>query len=91
MMLPIKRMQARTPMRSYLTIELYEERGKVKLRQIHGYRNENYKHEHGADPQARFAWFLGPWLEWVNAGSKRDREGCPILPGHEEMRQEEIS
>lgn len=80
--------KARTPMRSFLTIELYEERGVVKIKQIHGYRNEHYKNEHGADPRQRFAWLLEPWLEWVNAGSMRDKQGCPILPGNEEMRQE---
>ena len=72
--------KARTPMRSFLTIELYEERGVVKIRQIHGYRNEHYKNEHGADPRQRFAWLLEPWLEWVNSGSQRDRQGRPVLP-----------
>lgn len=83
--------KARTPMRSYLTIELYEERGKVGIRQIHGYRNECYNGAHGPDMRERFGWILEPWLEWVNAGSKRDKQGSPILPGHEEMRQEVTS
>ena len=80
--------KARTPMRSYLTIELYESHGQICIQQIHGYRNENYMNGHGAAPRERFDWFLGPWLRWVNAGSQRDKQGCPILPGNEEMRQE---
>ncbi len=75
--------KARTPMRSYLTIELYEERGQVKIRQIHGYRNERYNGLHGPNMRERFGWFLEPWLRWVNAGSKRDKEGRPILAGLE--------
>ena len=58
--------KARTPMRSFLTIELYEERGVVKIKQIHGYRNEHYTGGSVTPPAERFAWFLGPWLEWVN-------------------------
>ena len=80
--------KARTPTRSYLTIELYESHGQICIQQIHGYRNENYMSGHGTAPRERFDWFLGPWLRWVNAGSQRDKEGCPILPGNEEMRQE---
>ena len=69
----------RTPGRSFLTIELYEEHGKIKIRQIHGYRNEAYC-GYDINEKERFGWFLGPWLKWVNAGSKRDRDGNPILP-----------
>lgn len=72
--------KARTPTRSYLTIELFETKGQVMIAQIHGYRNENYKNEHGAAPRERFDWFLSPWLQWVNAGSPRDKQGNPILP-----------
>ena len=75
--------KARTPTRSFLTIELYEERGQVKIKQIHGYRNENYKGGHELPPGERFAWFLDPWLEWVNAGSQRDKQGQPVLPENE--------
>lgn len=69
----------RTPARSFLTVEVYEEGGRVKIRQIHGYRNEAYC-GYGIDEKERFGWFLGPWLKWVNSGSKRDRDGKPILP-----------
>lgn len=74
--------KSRTPGRSFLTIELYDDaRGKMHIRQIHGYRNEGY----GAKVSMRdkYAWFLGPWLEWVNAGSKRDKAGKPIMDNKE--------
>ena len=76
----------RTPGRSFLTLEMEKKKGKIRIHQIHGYRNEGY----GAKvrPEERFDWFLGPWLEWVNAGSKRDRDGNPILPGAEESKVE---
>ena len=77
----------RTPARSFLTIELYEERGKVKIRQIHGYRNEAYC-GYGISEKERFGWFLGPWLEWVNNGSERDRDGNPVLPESETNKTE---
>ena len=75
--------RTRTPGRSFLTIEMETEKGKEQIRQIHGYQNERY----GATmtPRERFGWFLGPWLEWVNAGSPRDRRGEPVLPGADEM------
>lgn len=68
----------RTPGRSFLTIELFTERGKVKIQQIHGYRNEHYSSK-AVSPQVKYAGFLDTWLSWVNAGSQRDRDGLPIL------------
>ena len=72
----------RTPKRSFLTIELKEERGKIGIRQIHGYMNENYSKPGHAVPSPRevYRTFLDCWLEWVNAGSQRDKQGRPILP-----------
>lgn len=74
--------KARTPGKSFLTIELYDDtHGKTHIRQIHGYRNEGY----GAKVSMRdkYAWFLDPWLEWVNAGSKRDKAGKPVMENKE--------
>lgn len=83
--------KARTPTRSYLTIELEEVRGRMQIKQIHGYRNEHYKS--GRMPlvpaRARFAWFLEPWLAWVNAGSPRDKEGQPVLSEQTKTKKEE--
>lgn len=78
--------RARKQARSYLTIELYEERGVWKLRQIHGYQNERYKPAPKLSARERFAWLLEPWLDWVNDGSPRDRDGKPIVKGHEEVK-----
>jgi hypothetical protein len=73
----------RTPGRSFLTVELEtDKRGKVKIRQVHGYRNEGYAkadEREAVRPANRYAWFLDVWLSWVNAGSPRDKSGAPIL------------
>lgn len=78
--------RARKQARSYLTIELYEKRGVWKLRQIHGYQNESYKHAPKLSARERFAWLLEPWLNWVNDGSPRDKDGKPIVKGNEEVK-----
>lgn len=66
--------------RSFLTIELYEERSKAFIRQVHGYKNEFYIKKTGVAPSVRYGEFLDIWLAWVNAGSKRDDKGRAILP-----------
>ena len=76
----------RTPGRSFLTIEMKEERGRAEIRQIHGYRNEGYS-ETAADPREKYAWFLETWLNWVNSGSERDRQGKPVLPESEQTEE----
>jgi hypothetical protein len=79
---------ARRPERSWLTIEMTERKGRAEIAQIHGYRNEGYEltgGKRGAPPEDKYAWFLGPWLEWVNDGSPRDRKGAPILKNQEGM------
>ena len=76
----------RTPGRSYLTVELYEEKDKWKIKQIHGYRNEGYK---GAvRPEVRHGAFLEAWLDWVNDGSPRDKKGEPIMKGPDKAGKE---
>ncbi len=67
--------------RSFLTMEMEERNGRMVIRQIHGYQNERY--QGAADPRVRYAWFLEPWLNWVNGGSERDRDGNPVLPEKE--------
>lgn len=47
------------------------------LVQIHGYRNER---DGAESPRKRYAAIVEPWLNWVEAGSKRDKDGKPILP-----------
>ena len=66
------------PGRSFLTVELEEVKGRVGIRQIHGYRNERY--QGAVDPKIRFHGFLQTWLDWVNSGSERDQDGNPVLP-----------
>ena len=67
-------------------MELEEKKGKVVIRQIHGYKNEGYK---GAvRPEKRFGDFLDTWLRWVNDGSARDRNGLPVLPAAETIETE---
>ena len=67
----------RTPGRSFLTVELSADR-KPAMRQIHGYRNERYN-SNAVSARKKYAWFLDAWLGWVNAGSRRDRKGNPII------------
>ena len=48
----------------------------VTIRQIHGYRND-YGRE---SPMILYKMFLDIWLPWLAAGSRRDKQGRPILP-----------
>lgn len=76
----------RKPGRSFLTVELAPPatgRGRPALRQIHGYRNENYDNAPEA-PRNKYAWFLNAWLDWVKAGSKRNKNGQPVIPAGKE-------
>lgn len=86
--------KARTPMRSFLTIELVKRQGKMDIMQIHGYRNEGYAHRGGereaVNPRQRYAWFLDTWLEWVNAGSQRNKDGSPILPDEIRVKEKAV-
>ena len=47
------------------------------MKQIHGYNNDQNKK---VKPEALYAEFLSPWKKWVAGGSKRDKEGNPVLP-----------
>ena len=70
--------KASAPDAPYVTIELCTENNcrELGIRQIHGYRNE----ADGSPPPERVhAGFLKTWLDWVHAGSPRDREGQPVL------------
>lgn len=67
----LRKVQA--PNTPYVTIEMDGN----KIRQIHGYDNER---SGGEDPQKVHKAFLDTWLAWLGAGSRRDREGNPILP-----------
>ena len=69
----------KTPWRSYITIEMCGKKGNG-IRQIHGYRNERKDEKRLASPQERHGAFIDLWLAWLNAGSKRDKNGRPILP-----------
>lgn len=69
----------RHPMRPLVTIEMHGNH----LQQIHGYRNEREscpENPEREDPKVRYAAILDPWLSWVKNGSKRDKDGAPILP-----------
>ena len=75
--------------RSFLTIEMEKKDGKMQIRQIHGFQNERYDPQ--KKPEERFAWFIGPWLDWVNAGSERDRDGNPELKIEQEETMMEVN
>ena len=81
----------RTPGRSFLTVELTEDkRGRWSIVQVHGYRNEGYASgevKEAVRPSTRYKWFLDAWLGWVNAGSQRDKDGSPVLPGTDKTKE----
>ena len=77
----------RKPNRSFLTIEMVARKtvsDKITLVQIHGYKNELYKNSPEA-PRTKYAWFLDAWINWQRNGSKRDKNGNPIIPDREEQ------
>ena len=51
--------------------------------QIHGYRNEA---DGAEDPRKVYADIVEPWLAWVEAGSKRNKDGAPVLPKTKEVK-----
>lgn len=57
----------------YVTIEMDGNR----IMQIHGYDNER---SGGESPRKVHKEFLDTWLSWLKAGSRRDRNGKPVLP-----------
>lgn len=53
------------------------------LMQMHGFRNDNTACESNPNKVAArvlYAKIIDPWLAWVAAGSKRDKQGQPVLP-----------
>ena len=72
--------RADTPHVALYTIEMDGN----QLRQIHGYKND---WESGENPRQLMAWLLGPWLDWLKAGSPRDKEGrAKIKIAREELK-----
>ena len=69
--------RSRRPERSYITIEMCGT-GQTDIMQIHGYKNEVYRGS--VSPRKRYGHFLAVWQSWLKAGSKRDRQGRPVLP-----------
>lgn len=67
------------PGKSLVTIEMRGEH----IVQIHGWDDERTPCKANPwreDPRTLYAAFLTPWLEWLKAGSRRDKAGRPILP-----------
>ena len=66
------------PYTPLVTIEMNGNR----MVQIHGYQNDRGQQ----NPKERYASIVGPFLEWVSAGSKRDKDGKPIIAQRERVR-----
>lgn len=66
------------PHQSLYTIEMHGN----KLIQIHGFSNDRGK----AQPRDTMAWILEPWLNWIEKGSKRNKDGSPKLPKKKEAK-----
>lgn len=64
---------AADPYKPLVTLEMNSDR----LVQLHGYKNDV---KAKIKPRKKYAAILDLWLEWVKAGSKRDKEGNPKLP-----------
>ena len=63
---------------------------KNEIVQIHGFRNEQEACPENPDrvsPRELYRDFLDGWLAWLEAGSRRDKQGRPVLP--QTVRQEE--
>lgn len=60
------------PNKPYVTIEMNGNR----IVQVHGYQNDLGKRS----PRVVHKEFFDTWLAWLEAGSKRDKDGAPILP-----------
>ena len=78
---------ARKPGRSFLTVEMVPQRqgiGRPAMRQIHGYKNENYQNAPQA-PREKYAWFINAWMGWLAGGSKRDSKGQPVMSAGKEQ------
>lgn len=69
--------KVRGPNTPYVTIEMDGN----TIRQIHGYDNEM---DGRASPRKVHKAFLDTWLAWLKAGSRRDKDGKPVLPKREE-------
>ena len=69
--------RSRRPERSYITIEMCGT-GQTDIMQVHGYKNEGYRGS--VSPRKRYEHFLSVWQSWLKAGSRRDRQGRPVLP-----------
>lgn len=75
------------PGRPLATIEMAGNR----LVQVHGYRNEGEpcpENPNQISARKLYQDILDPWLTWVAAGSKRDKNGVPRMPG---KKQKEVS
>lgn len=64
----------RKPETPFLTVELDAE---GNMRQIHGYKNERYPH--AVSPLIKYGDFIATWQNWYRHGSRRDRNGNPII------------
>lgn len=57
--------------------------------QIHGFKNEGAAcraNPKCLPPREIYADLLEPWLEWLKAGSKRDKTGAPVMPKKRKVR-----
>ena len=60
------------PNKPYVTIEMDGNR----IIQVHGYNNDRGTES----PLVTHKSFFDTWLSWLKAGSKRDKDGKPVLP-----------
>lgn len=64
--------KATAPHTPLVTIEI----NGSQMVQIHGYKNDLHAKRR---PREAYAEILDPWLRWIEKGSKRDKDGAPVL------------
>lgn len=78
--------RSRKPNTPFVTIEMVPRKGStspVTMVQIHGYKNESYCAGR-VSPEDKYGWFLDIWFDWLRHGSKRSKDGKPVLPAGKE-------
>lgn len=79
--------RAAVPNKPFLTIEM----AGGQLVQIHGLKNEGIhtaKGRFAPDPRETYREFLDRWINWVKGGSRRDKDGKPILQQEKKDKKE---
>lgn len=82
--------RADQPKTAYVTIEMHGN----TIQQIHGWDDERTVCEANpgrVSPRVLHKEFLDTWLRWLRNGSKRDKDGKPMVHGNHKKKKEEVA